>query len=337
MPNAQIISPGDLLRQALSTALEDMAARIALPSMTQTDVHRVRRAAKRARALARLAPADLSHLARRTRALAARVRRMLGGARDADVRRATLARLRPRLGEHYDRLATALDRADEHARARTTQKPALALTSAGAELADLIAAWRAPADIAGDGVVERAARTYRKARRGAARTLAQEPRRGAARTLAQEPRRGAARTLAQEPRRGAARTLAQDPRRRAAHATPGASADLHRWRTSVVDHEYQAALLSACAPHLRRQAARADDLRECLGDILDLDMLAAFLRRALAGDEADVLALRALDGAVARRRAKRLERARKLARRMFDDKRGKWARACRDAMARRPR
>ena len=88
---------GDMLRTAILAALRDIEACLASSGPSPREVHLARRAAKRLRALARLAPLRLSTLARQTTLGAQRARRGFGGARDADVRKATLDALREHL------------------------------------------------------------------------------------------------------------------------------------------------------------------------------------------------------------------------------------------------
>ena len=104
MSEDEINSAGEELRQAMLDALREIETRIAGDAIAPGDVHLARRAAKRARALARLAPGDLATLARNTRSTVDRTRRALGQARDADVRAATLDALKPRIGVASARL-----------------------------------------------------------------------------------------------------------------------------------------------------------------------------------------------------------------------------------------
>jgi CHAD domain-containing protein len=151
---------GHALQRALVQALAKLAAALAQADMSEADVHRARRAAKRARALARLAPGALAAHAQRTIEIARQARRGLGGPRDAAVRRATLAKLRKRLGPAHERLAGALD---DPAPPAADDRDGLRIA-----LGALIHEWRAATmSDAGDEILRRVTKGYRKARRRA--------------------------------------------------------------------------------------------------------------------------------------------------------------------------
>lgn len=95
MPN----QPGERLRIALLEALSEVAEALNAASLTSRQIHRARRAAKRAASLSRLAPDGLATLAKATRRGVARARRGFGAARDADVRTATIESLRKHLSD----------------------------------------------------------------------------------------------------------------------------------------------------------------------------------------------------------------------------------------------
>lgn len=153
---------GHALQRALVQTLAKLAAALAQADMSAADVHQARRAAKRARALARLAPGALAAHAQRTIEIARQARRGLGGARDAAVRRATLAKLRKRLGPAHDRLAGALD---VPAAPAGGDRDGLRIA-----LGALIHEWRAAAmSDADDEILRRVTKGYRKARRRAPR------------------------------------------------------------------------------------------------------------------------------------------------------------------------
>lgn len=162
MSDVQNNSAGDALRQSILGALREIETRLSVEPMTAADVHLARRAAKRARALARLAPPGLEALARNTRKTVGRVRRALGGARDAEVRIATLGALKPRLGAAHDplaRLAGADGRKDD----RPPDPHALA-----EDVAALIRDWSlCEAQGALDDMILLVGATYRRARKRA--------------------------------------------------------------------------------------------------------------------------------------------------------------------------
>ncbi|MDE2362243.1 MAG: CHAD domain-containing protein [Hyphomicrobiales bacterium] len=164
-------SAGELLRRAISAALSDIAAFVELPAPTPQDVHLARRTAKRVRALARIAPARLERLARQTTRAAAEARKAFGQARDAEVRRATLASLR---GDLPDRAHDALARcsnADAPA-ARAADHAALS-----ARLSALARDWRlCDADAPATEILAAAARVYRRARRRMKKARSGQPR-----------------------------------------------------------------------------------------------------------------------------------------------------------------
>ena len=165
MSEDEISSAGEALRQAMLDALREIETRIAGDAITPGDVHLARRAAKRARALARLAPADLATLARNTRTTVDRARRALGQARDADVRAATLGALKPRLGDaSHDRLVRLARGASDGERAGA-DRPALR-----EDIAALIRDWRlCEARGSRDDIVDAASTTYRRMWRRAKR------------------------------------------------------------------------------------------------------------------------------------------------------------------------
>lgn len=162
MNELQTLSAGKALQQAIVDALREIETRIAGDEITAVDVHRARRAAKRARSLSRLAPPELAALAGNTRRSVRRMRRALGAAREADVRAATLATLAPKLGDAHETLARL-----------SREEPCDACQSAdhGAlreELAALIRDWslcEATDDL--DGIVEAAGKIYRRMRKRA--------------------------------------------------------------------------------------------------------------------------------------------------------------------------
>lgn len=156
-------SAGEALRQAILVALREINARLSGDAPSDADIHLARRAAKRARALARLAPQRLDTLARQTRKHVGEARRMLGNARDAQVRRATLARLAPRLDEAHAILSEMIDKPDEPVAA--IDKDAVRIS-----ISALVRDWTlCDADGDRDAIIEAAADAYRKARKRAAR------------------------------------------------------------------------------------------------------------------------------------------------------------------------
>lgn len=280
MSEDQTSTAGEALRQAMLDALGEIAARLAGDEITPGDVHLARRAAKRARALARLAPPDLAALAANTRKTVDRTRRALGLARDADVRKATLDALKDRLGPAHERLVR-LARGAEEDDASAPECPALR-----AEIEALIRDWRlceAPEGV--DDIIAAASATYRRARK------------------------------------------------RAKAARGGGSAALHRWRSAVVDFEYDADFLSRFAPGMKRTKASADRLRKDLGEINDLDELCGHVARGELAQE-DSEAVRRLQKASAGRRARLVERALERADDMLDDKPAEWARKLRRSFGR---
>jgi len=162
MSEEETSSAADALRQAILEALGEIEACISAPSLTAADVHLARRAAKRARALARLAPPDLAALARNTRNTVDRARRALGQAREADVRAATLEALKPRLGEAHATLAR-LAASEASAEAR-----AVDLQSIREDIAALMRDWRLCETRGGlDDIIAAAGMTYRRMRKRA--------------------------------------------------------------------------------------------------------------------------------------------------------------------------
>lgn len=153
---------GEVLRQAMLDALGEIEARLAENPITPADVHLARRAAKRARALARLAPPALAALATHTRKTVDRARRALGRARDADVRAATLVALKPKLGSAHDALLRLAQGGAQDA------APAANIETLRAEIDALMRDWRlceAPHGI--DDIVAAAATAYRRMRKRA--------------------------------------------------------------------------------------------------------------------------------------------------------------------------
>lgn len=152
-------SAGEALRQAILDALREIDARLS-GAMTAADVHLARRAAKRARALARLAPTEIAVLARNTCETVDRTRRALGAAREADVRKKMLDALKPRLGPAHAALARLADEAaDDHR--RTMIEPALR-----EDLAALTRDWRlCRAQGTRDDIVAAAGVAYRRMRK----------------------------------------------------------------------------------------------------------------------------------------------------------------------------
>jgi CHAD domain-containing protein len=151
---------GEALRQAILEALLEIDARLS-GEMSAAEIHLARRGAKRARALARLAPAGLASLARNTRRIVDRARRALGAARDVEVRAKTLDALKPRLGSAHEALARLADAPPGEAGAAV--EPALR-----EELAALVRDWRlCEADGALDDIVAAAGVTYRRMRKRA--------------------------------------------------------------------------------------------------------------------------------------------------------------------------
>ncbi len=155
-------SAGESLRQAILDALRQIEVRLSTEAMSASDVHLARRAAKRARALARLAPPDLATLARHTRTTVDRTRRALGEARDADVRAATLEALKPKLGDAHEVLARlAQDEAPDGRRPVARQ-------SLLEEIVALVRDWSLCETRDGlDDVIAAAGATYRRMRKRA--------------------------------------------------------------------------------------------------------------------------------------------------------------------------
>ncbi|HMN73427.1 MAG TPA: CHAD domain-containing protein [Rhodoblastus sp.] len=155
-------SAGDALRQAILSALREIETRLSTDAINASDVHLARRAAKRARALARLAPPDLAALAVNTRKTVDRTRRALGEARNAEVRAATLAALKPRLGDVHD----TLDRLARQDAPGGDARPDIAALRR--EIDALIRDWSLCETKDGlDEIVGAAASTYRRMRRRA--------------------------------------------------------------------------------------------------------------------------------------------------------------------------
>lgn len=271
---------GEALRQAMLAALGEIEARLADDPITPGGVHLARRAAKRARALARLAPPALAALAAHTRKTVDRARRALGGARDADVRAATLDALKAKLGPAHDTLLRLARGAPKEA------GPSADIQALRAEIDALMRDWRlceAPGEI--DDIVAAAASTYRRMRK------------------------------------------------RAKAARDGESAALHRWRTAVVDFEYDADFLSRFAPVMKQAKRDADRLRGDLGDINDLDELCGHIVGSASGAE-DGKAVHRLEKASAARRARLVERALARAERLLEDRPSQWAKKVRRSCGR---
>ncbi len=152
--------PGERLRTALLEALAEIASALEASSPGPRQVHLARRAAKRARSLARLAPDRLEMLARATRHATTHARRGFGAARDADVRTSTIRSLHNRLSDDTQALLVAV------ASASSPDAFGADRAAASAEIAALLRDWRlcdAQADV--DQVVDAAARAYRRGRR----------------------------------------------------------------------------------------------------------------------------------------------------------------------------
>ena len=149
------------LEKAWRHALLDVFARVgtglADPSPTDEAVHAARRELKRLAALTRLAPASLRPLARDTRAAADLARKALGGRRDAAVLARLIETSALKLGSSEPAVRAAVE---------NIAKPlaADALAEARGLLEGLRAQWGAAA-VADAELVERAVKTYRRARR----------------------------------------------------------------------------------------------------------------------------------------------------------------------------
>lgn len=162
MSGNPIHSVGEALRQAILSALREMEARLSSATMNARDVHLARRAAKRVRALARLAPPELAALAANTRRTVDRTRRALGVARDAEVRTATLAGLKSQLGGAHDMLGRLIRR---DATDKATAPDVDALRE---DIAALVRDWRLCETRGGlDDIIGAAASTYRRMRKRA--------------------------------------------------------------------------------------------------------------------------------------------------------------------------
>ncbi len=157
-----ITPAGEALRGAMLDALREIQARLAGDAIAPTDVHLARRAAKRARALARLAPSELAALAQDTRRTVGRARRALGEARDADVRAATLNALKPKLGDAHDTLSRLAGGAGD------CRTPAPDMRMLREDVAALIRDWSLCEPNGGiDEIVAAAGSAYRRMRRRA--------------------------------------------------------------------------------------------------------------------------------------------------------------------------
>ena len=279
MSEDDTIPAAEALRQAILSALGEISGRLAAEPRTAVDVHLARRAAKRARALARLAPPDLATLARNTRDSVDNARRALGAARDADVRAATLDILKPRLGAAHETLARLA------AGAETAATPAVDIQPLREDIAALIRDWRlCETDGGFDDIIAAARLAYRRMRK------------------------------------------------RAKAARHGDSAALHRWRSAVVDYEYDADFLSGFAPAMKQARREADRLRKHLGEINDLDELAAYVGKRDAKDaRAEIEQLERIS---ATRRAQLVKRAFARADKLLALKPAHWEKEIRRSCAR---
>lgn len=162
MSEDPIHSAGDALRQAILSALCEMEARLSADTVNARDVHLARRAAKRARALARLAPPELAALAANTRRTVDLTRRALGEAREAEVRAATLAGLKSQLGGAHE----MLDRLVRRDAPENVAAPDVAALRE--DIAALVRDWRLCETRGGlDEIIGAAASTYRRMRKRA--------------------------------------------------------------------------------------------------------------------------------------------------------------------------
>ena len=256
MPSPTFPALGPALQRALVETLARLAAALAQEDMAGEAVHRARRAAKRARALARLAPRRLEAHARRTIDIARQARRSVGAARDADVRRATLAKLRKRLGAVHERLAPALA-AGPDARAKDDRD------NLRIALGALIHEWRAASTSDADGeILDRVARGYRKARK-------RTPPRGAA--SAEELHRWRSAAVDHEYQTGFLKEFSRFAARQSARADKlrrrlGEAHDIDALLGFVGANESEAVseaqeeLAEAAAPRRRKRAAEAHRL-----------------------------------------------------------------------------
>ncbi|MDE2578948.1 MAG: CHAD domain-containing protein [Hyphomicrobiales bacterium] len=140
-------------RDAIVAALENLEA-----ARERGASHEARKSAKRARALARLAPASLHALARSTQHAASAARRALGETRDAEVRRQTLAALEPHAPGAGAAFAAMLERNGPQASAPSQSASAFEA---------LAAEWRAidASGIAVSDLVEATQKVYRRGRK----------------------------------------------------------------------------------------------------------------------------------------------------------------------------
>jgi hypothetical protein len=272
--------PSDELRRAIVAALGDIRLRLEQAAPTARDVHLARRAAKRVRALVKLASPSLEKLERHTAQAAGDARRRFAGARDADVRRATLEGLEQRLATRRDLLvAIVAGHEDDNHEPRNRDDIRSDVDAAIREWMTCDATGHA------DDIVAGAQRVYRKARR------------------------------------------------RAEAAVSGGTDELHRWRTAVVDHEYQCAFLSAFVPSLKAQAALADELRRYLGDINDLDELLKYVRSHCGDSEEEINALNELELAAEPARDRLLKKARRTGKSAFALQPARWVDGIRRSFA----
>ena len=159
----RIPTASDIWRRAVLAALRTITDRLNSGAYTAPDdVHALRRGAKQVRALALLAPPALSVLSHDTRQHADTLRRSLGGARDAQVRRQTFRVLREHADATADGVVSLLEAPDGDGETAQTMP---------AHLADAFATlthdW-ANADVTNIDAAELAdslAATYRRARK----------------------------------------------------------------------------------------------------------------------------------------------------------------------------
>jgi CHAD domain-containing protein len=153
-------SVGELLRRTILRALGEIEKTLDAPSPALREIHLARRAAKRVRALARLAPQRLSVLSRQTIKGVGDARRGFGGARDADVRCVTLDELRD------DMPAQTYQRLRGRAREASAAHFSADRQASRATIAALMRDWSlCDADAGADEIAEAASKTYRRARR----------------------------------------------------------------------------------------------------------------------------------------------------------------------------
>jgi CHAD domain-containing protein len=151
---------------AISADLERLTGDLDDPRPDATQVHDARKSLKRLRALLRLAPKPATAAASQMLSQARELRQSLGGMRDADVMRATLAQLAPFLGPVADRIEHCLPHPDitREAMVELMSDRARSLKAAlDATLSNLRAA--VPASASRKDLARGAAQTFRKARR----------------------------------------------------------------------------------------------------------------------------------------------------------------------------